>query len=323
MGSAFLKRKMKLFYLFSAVTGHGTVTTFLPDLQTNITEFIDQSTILKKKFARFAKFYANEGKIGKKLAPRLITKYNKMIGQTVGKLEGLECDRFPVPKWWAATLQGVIPEDDPFWDLDIAEKLNREDPCKASNRLEKITFGWLRDSIRDCDTGEIDLATFLRRQQKYRMIFAKTRNVLDCEFDHRSDKRGSFFWFDKNSYFDKFGSSYNSGEKKCASIGMRLCTFEEYCPNGEFGETMKGFGLDWYQDSWSPFYDPNSLNQRSNNVNNWLQVGFWKHVHVLGTDSEKYYNKQYWVNPWGKPWGLTNDGMVMKHGICCATDGWY
>ena len=30
-----------------------------------------------------------------------------------------------------------------------------------------------------------------------------------------------------------------------------------------------------------------------------------------------------WVNPWGKPWGLTNDGMVMKHGICCATDGWY
>ena len=53
---------------------------------------------------------------------------------------------------------------------------------------------------------------------------------------------------------------------------MRLCTFEEYCPSGEFGETMKGFGLDWYKDSWSPFYDPNSLNQRSDNVNNWLQV---------------------------------------------------
>ena len=119
---------MKLFYLFSVVTAG--VTTFLPDLTANKTDLIDQSTILKKKFARFAKFYANEGKIAKKLAPRLITKYNKMIGQTVGKLEGVECDRFPVPKWWAAVLQGVKPEDDPFWDLDIAEKLNREGSCQ-------------------------------------------------------------------------------------------------------------------------------------------------------------------------------------------------
>ena len=53
-----------------------------------------------------------------------------------------------------------------------------------------------------------------------------------------------------------------------------------------------------------------------------IQVGFWKHDHVLGGQDEDKYNKQCWINPWGKPWGLTNDGMVMKHGLCCAVDTW-
>ena len=59
-------------------------------------------------------------------------------------------------------------------------------------------------------------------------------------------------------------------------------------------------------------------------LNNFLkiilnQVGFHKHDHVK---DEEFYNKQCWINPWGKPWGLTNDGMVMKMGLCCATDSW-
>ena len=59
--------------------------------------------------------------------------------------------------------------------------------------------------------------------------------------DIRKNKRGggSIHWFTTDVYFEKFGSSYNSGEQFCASRAMRLCTFEEYCPNGEFGDTHK------------------------------------------------------------------------------------
>jgi len=201
----------------------------------------------------------------------------------------------------------------------------------------------MRDSLRDCQTGDIKIKPFLRRQERLRMIFKKTRDAFGCEFQHKT-KGGSLYWFTTDAYFEKFGSSYNGGEQFCASRAMRLCTFEEYCPNGEFGETHKTLksskwqsktpegeifselyqlpGIEWQKDSWAPFYDPDAIDQKGGNVNNWVQVGFWKHDHVLGGQDEDKYNKQCWVNPWGKPWGLTNDGMVMKHGLCCAVDTW-
>merc|ERR1719220_1989135 len=252
--------------------------------------------------------------IGANLAPRIIKKYNRMIAKTVEKLENAACDQFPPPDHYNMT--EIVGES---FDTD-SDRLNREDACKANNRIEKLTSDYLRDSLRNCDDGEVALNTFMRRQQKYRMLFAKTRDVLGCEFDHRD--RGSTFWYDVSEYFSDFGSSYKSGERFCASKGMRLCTFEEYCPHGKFGEPSKSFRLPWYQDAWSPFYDPKPLNQQDANQNNWLQVGFWKIESHIPQDAH-LYNKQCWINPWGKPWGLNNDGMSMKKGLCCASDSWY
>ena len=45
---------------------------------------------------------------------------------------------------------------------------------------------------------------------------------------------------------------------------MRLCTFEEYCPAGEFGELF--VDIPFYQDAYAPFYNPDG-----ENINNWLQ----------------------------------------------------
>ena len=82
----------------------------------------------------------------------------------------------------------------------------------------------------------------------------------------------STFWFDSEEYFSDFGSSYQSGERFCASEGMRLCTFEEYCPDGKYGATQKGFKIPFFKDAWAPFFDPDTLNQKDANKNNWLQV---------------------------------------------------
>ena len=128
-----------------------------------------------------------------------------------------------------------------------------KDPCKSNRGFEFNTIRLMRDSLRDCQTGDIKIKPFLRRQERLRMIFKKTRDAFGCKFQHKvsylikllltweKNKRGggSIHWFTTDVYFEKFGSSYNGGEQFCASRAMRLCTFEEYCPNGEFGETHK------------------------------------------------------------------------------------
>jgi len=292
---------MKLFYLAAAASAN------LNNEYVN-EELIAMGNKLQWKFYNFLNFFADEGKIKPNLAEKLQKKYDRMIGKATEHLEKVNCLSFPDRD----DLNGTLYDDE-----EETDRFNREDPCKHNKRLEKLTNDFLRDSLRRCDDGEVALKQFLTRNQQYRFIFAKTRNVLDCQFDHRGPK--STFWFDSDEYFSDFGSSYQSGERFCASEGMRLCTFEEYCPDGEYGATQKGFKIPFFKDAWAPFFDPDTLNQKDANKNNWLQVGFHKHDHVK---DEEFYNKQCWINPWGKPWGLTNDGMVMKMGLCCATDSW-
>ena len=65
---------------------------------------------------------------------------------------------------------------------------------------------------------------------------------------------------------EAFGSSYENYTDLCASKGGRLCTFEEYCPGGEFGARFDET-ISRYHDSYAPFYKP-----IGDNFNNWLQV---------------------------------------------------
>lgn len=108
---------MKLFYLAAATVNS---QNFIIDSEFTNDELIEQSFGLKKKFARFANFYADEGMIGANLAPRIIKKYNRMIAKTVEKLENAACDQFPPPDHYNMT--EIVGES---FDTD-SDRLNRE-----------------------------------------------------------------------------------------------------------------------------------------------------------------------------------------------------
>ena len=108
------------------------------------------------------------------------------------------------------------------------------------------------------------------------------------------------FWFETD---ENFGNSYQNYTDFCASKGGRICTFEEYCPNGEFGNLFDS-RIPWYRDSYAPFYDP-----VGDNFNNWLQVGYHELDHL--NEENWQFNKTCWINPWGKPWGLTSSGVAI------------
>ena len=52
-------------------------------------------------------------------------------------------------------------------------------------------------------------------------------------------------WYDVEEYVDSHGTSYNGIHNFCLDRGMRLCTFEEYCPNGQYGDLF--VDIPWYQ----------------------------------------------------------------------------
>ena len=58
------------------------------------------------------------------------------------------------------------------------------------------------------------------------------------------------FWFD---YDENFGSSYQNYADFCAAKGGNICTFEEYCPSGEFGELFDS-RIPWLGFSWRDFF---------------------------------------------------------------------
>ena len=70
-------------------------------------------------------------------------------------------------------------------------------------------------------------------------------------------------WFDIDPIF---GSSYENYTDFCNFKHGRLCTFEEYCPNGEFGPLFDKT-IPTYQDAYAPYHKP-----IGDNFNNWLQV---------------------------------------------------
>ena len=94
---------------------------------------------------------------------------------------------------------------------------------------------------------------------------------------------------------------------------MRLCTFDEYCPNGEHGTPFRKFPD--LSDLYAPFYVFGGENK-----NNWVQVG--KHM-IVNANKNFYSGKSCWVNPeeknlWDEPWGLQNERHSLKPGVCCA-----
>ena len=94
-------------------------------------------------------------------------------------------------------------------------------------------------------------------------------------------------WFDVSHYELFFGTSYDAIESFCDARNMRLCTFEEYCPQGEFGELY--FNIPREREAYAPYFSPNGKSR-----NNWLQVGFPD----LPIYSPEYFNKQCWDYKW-------------------------
>ena len=93
---------------------------------------------------------------------------------------------------------------------------------------------------------------------------------------------------------------------------MRICTFDEYCPDGEYGTPFRQFPD--LSDLYAPFYEFDGENK-----NNWVQVG----NHTIPNSQNSYSGKSCWVNPeekklWDEPWGLRNERHDLKPGVCCA-----
>jgi len=142
----------------------------------------------------------------------------------------------------------------------------------------------------------------------YPGVYASVAAQMDWIDDTIRSHQGEPTWYDVDVYANTFGTSYSNIANFCESMGSRLCTFSEYCPNGQFGSLFHD--IPWIADAYAPFYDPNG-----DNTNNWLQVGYW---YIESASHEQWFNNTCWINQWGKPWGLENDGDIhFKVGVCC------
>ena len=65
-------------------------------------------------------------------------------------------------------------------------------------------------------------------------------------------------WFFNSEYKDSFGVSYQGIVDFCASKKMRLCTFDEYCPNGRLNKPDEGNAFNSFNlISFPDFCEPN------------------------------------------------------------------
>ena len=114
-------------------------------------------------------------------------------------------------------------------------------------------------------------------------IFERDQFILDCRSTNALLTNKSYQEFQPESHFpfwvevdEAFGSSYQNYTDLCASKGGRLCTFDEYCPAGEFGARFDET-IPRYHDSYAPFYK-----SVGDNFNNWLQVNLDLFVYAQG-----------------------------------------